>query len=173
MCALFAYFYPHINSLKNYRPIRWFFPAVGPIIFGCILATVNNVYPVRLEAITRNNKLILIFGLIFFISPIYPFSVMKKISFLIQPLGVCLFLIWIYYNQESILTNLLENRLLSYIGKISYGLYLYQGIFLRTGPSGILAIQQFPLNIILTFIVTIFSYEFIEKPILRYKKRFR
>jgi peptidoglycan/LPS O-acetylase OafA/YrhL len=98
---------------------------------------------------------------------------MKKISFLIQPLGVCLFLIWIYYNQESILTNLLENRLLSYIGKISYGLYLYQGIFLRTGPSGILAIQQFPLNIILTFIVAIFSYEFIEKPILRYKKRFR
>ena len=69
--------------------------------------------------------------------------------------------------------SLLENRLLSYIGKISYGLYLYQGIFLKTGPSGILAIQQFPLNIFLTFIVAIISYEFIEKPILRYKKRFR
>ena len=159
--------------MKEYRPIRWFFPAVGPIILGCILATVNNIYPARLEAIISNNKLILIFGLIIFILPIYPFSVLDKISFLIQPLGVCLFLIWIYYNQDSILTNLLENRLLSYIGKISYGLYLYQGIFLRTGPSGFLAIQQFPLNIFLTFIVAIISYEFIEKPILRHKKRFR
>jgi len=173
LCALFAYSYPHINSLKNYKPIRWFFPAVGPIILGCILATVNNIYPARLEAIISNNKLILIFGLIIFISPIHPFAVMKKISFLIQSFGVCLFLIWIYYNQESILTNFLENRLLSYIGKISYGLYLYQGIFLRTGPSGILAIQQFPLNIFLTFIVAIVSYEFIERPILRHKKRFR
>ena len=90
-----------------------------------------------------------------------------------KPLGICLILIWTYYNQESVLTNLLENRLLRYIGKISYGLYLYQGIFLRTGPGGILTIQQFPLDIILTFIVAIISYELLEKPILRYKNNFK
>ena len=82
-------------------------------------------------------------------------------------------LIWTYYNQESVLTNLLENRLLRYIGKISYGLYLYQGVFLMTGPYGVLTIQQFPLNIILTFIVAIISYELLEKPILRYKNNFK
>ena len=169
LCILFTYSYPYIHLLKDYRPIRWFIPAVGPIIFGCILATVNNSYPYRLETITRNNRLVLILGLVL----LFPFALIDKMKYQTQPLGICLILIWTYYNQESVLTNLLENRLLRYIGKISYGLYLYQGLFLRTGPGGVLTIQQFPLNIILTFVVAIISYESFEKPILRYKNNFQ
>ena len=111
LCILFTYSYPYIHLFKDYRPIRWFIPAVGPIIFGCILATVNNSYPYRLETITRNNRLVLILGLVL----LFPFALIDKMKYQTQPLGICLILIWTYYNQESVLTNLLENRLLRYI----------------------------------------------------------
>jgi peptidoglycan/LPS O-acetylase OafA/YrhL len=67
----------------------------------------------------------------------------------------------------------LEFKPLSYIGKISYGLYVYQGLFLRTGPGGDLWIQGFPLNIFLVFVTAILSYHILELPLLHYKKRFK
>ena len=84
-----------------------------------------------------------------------------------------MFLVWVLYNQENRITILLDNKILNYIGKISYGLYVYQGLFLGTGPGGNLIIQQFPLNIGLTVVIAILSYEFVEKPILTLKSRFK
>ena len=60
----------------------------------------------------------------------------------------------------------------SYFGKISYGIYVYQGLFLLTGPGSELKFQQFPLNFILTLGLAVVSYHFLEKPIMRFKNRF-
>jgi peptidoglycan/LPS O-acetylase OafA/YrhL len=94
------------------------------------------------------------------------------IGFIFQAFGVGILLCWIYFNQEAGLTKVLEFTPLAYIGKISYGIYVYQGLFLTTGPTGLLPIQQFPVNILLVMLVSVASYHLVEKPLLKLKSRF-
>jgi hypothetical protein len=49
--------------------------------------------------------------------------------------------------------------------------YVYQGLFLKTGPGSDLFIQQFPQNVLLTGITAILSFELIEKRFLTLKKK--
>jgi peptidoglycan/LPS O-acetylase OafA/YrhL len=100
------------------------------------------------------------------------YSYWFELTVLFQSIGVSILLIYIYYNQDKKIVDILNNKYLSYIGKISYGIYVYQGLFLRTGPGGKLWIQQLPQNLILTFLVAILSYHFLERPVLKLKKRF-
>ncbi|MDX1761971.1 MAG: acyltransferase [Christiangramia sp.] len=98
---------------------------------------------------------------------------------------------FIYLNKESksfIFRFLWNNNILIYIGRISYGIYLYHKILptfswiiRRKLQSFIPEIKWFfelPHTVFITnFIILIFissaSYRFIESPILRYKRYFK
>ena len=82
--------------------------------------------------------------------------------------------------REGFLNNFLENRILKYLGTISYGLYVYHngviwfaGRIRDLGVGGQLAK---PLTAILAFIVTLIlaalTYKYIEKPFLGLKDRY-
>ena len=90
---------------------------------------------------------------------------------LLQLCSVVILLIWVLFNQSSLLAGFLELKPIAYLGKISYGLYVYHALFIRTG-RGDLFIQKYPLNIFLTLGVAVLSYEFYEKKILRLKRKF-
>lgn len=164
--------YPTLSFGANYKTSRWFIPAIAPVMIGSLFAILNHETENALIVRYRQHLLTLAIGITLFCFPLYSSRALLKYSFMIQPFGVSIFLVWIKYNQDSILTRMLDNSLLAYIGKISYGLYVYQGLFLRTGPSGQLWIQQYPQNIILTISTAILSYHLLEKPILSFKKRF-
>jgi peptidoglycan/LPS O-acetylase OafA/YrhL len=108
----------------------------------------------------------LIISIIAYASPIIMPDTLD--SFFIS-IGSTIFLLWIYFNQESFIVSFLELKPIAFLGKISYGVYIYQGLFLTICPCGNLPIQKFPLNLFLTFIVAIISYIFLEKKIMRYK----
>ena len=92
---------------------------------------------------------------------------------IIQALGIAVLLLWVYCNQQSALSNFLEIKWLNYLGKISYGIYIYQGFFLRTGPEeSAIRVQYFPYNLMCTILAAVVSYEIIEKPILKFKTKF-
>lgn len=81
-------------------------------------------------------------------------------------------LIMICYNGfSSKISWLTENRLIIYLGKISYGLYLYHNFIPK------LYFLQFPkpVNLILPWFLLIIlaavSYEFMEKPFLKLKDK--
>lgn len=182
LCVAFSFllnkFYFHYHSKVYYfgslfKLQRWFIPAVGPIMIGSIFSVIIFYSKAWLNNFINNFGLFLI--AILYISPLFLPIVMLPISYLFQSLGITFLLVWLINNQEKKLTNILEYKPLAYIGKISYGLYVYQGIFLRTGPAekDAIIIQQFPYNILLTFIVAIISYEFFEKKILLLKNKFR
>ncbi|WP_442506638.1 acyltransferase family protein [Novipirellula sp. SH528] len=57
------------------------------------------------------------------------------------------------------------------LGRYSYGLYLWQQLFLGP-PETFPILRSFPLQIALTFLMAIFSYHYLEAPILRWKDRF-
>lgn len=153
---------------------RWFLPAVGPIMIGSGFAIFRHYNNDRLTVSMKNNRKILLFAALLYASPLYLPGKLLESNAIFVSFGVSLLLLWIYYNQESKLTNALQLQPLTYIGKISYGIYVYQGFFLRTGPKEEgLPVQFFPFNIILTVVVAILSYELFEKQVLKLKNRFK
>ena len=74
----------------------------------------------------------------------------------------------------------LESRLLLYIGKISYGIYLYHNFMPRVvrhsalmiGTDHLNGLRTFACAAILTLLTAAVSWQFIEKPVSRLKNRF-
>jgi peptidoglycan/LPS O-acetylase OafA/YrhL len=72
----------------------------------------------------------------------------------------------------------LENRLLNYLGNISYGLYMYHpiGIVLAIAISTSIGFTTnwliYPLSFILTIILAGLSYKYFESFFLKFKDRF-
>jgi peptidoglycan/LPS O-acetylase OafA/YrhL len=57
------------------------------------------------------------------------------------------------------------------VGQISYGIYLWQQLFLGPLLPGIRSIRIFPVGLLATLAVATASYKFLEKPLLRLKDR--
>jgi peptidoglycan/LPS O-acetylase OafA/YrhL len=93
---------------------------------------------------------------------------------------------WLYFGvkKKSLFLNyIFSNRWLVYAGKISYSLYVFHWFLLMllfskmadlfaaiTGINSPLAASI--ACFVLTFLISILSYEYFEKPIIRIKKRF-
>lgn len=137
----------------------------------------------------------------------YSNSILKRFSWLLVLAMVLYFfdpsialstlslgLVYIGSNNgfNSIFKRFLENKKVIYIGKISYGVYLYHlpvaylftiYVFDPVWNSisfGSLSVLKFnswviklPLYALLTFLIAHISYSLIEKPILKYKERLK
>ncbi|MFC5696510.1 acyltransferase family protein [Pseudomonas sp. GCM10022186] len=158
-----------LPSSENYYPDRWTFPAMLPILIGCITAFIaNSKFISTLLKDKTNSNLLLISIITGLCTPAFLGS---EAAWLISAASLILY---IYHRQDSMLTKALEFRPLAYIGLISYGLYVWQGIFTGNGPYRIGT--SFPpelyTGVVLTFIAAPLSYIFFEKPILSLKNKF-
>lgn len=90
--------------------------------------------------------------------------------------GVLLITCWIALNQKSLVVRVLEYEPLAYRGKISYGLCMWQGFILSTGPGRIEG-QLLPIapgfGLLLLCVVAPLSYRYFERPFLKMSARFR
>lgn len=78
-------------------------------------------------------------------------------------------------NPHRYIYKVLENKVMNFIGKLSYSLYLWQQLLLvqpKSVISEIGMIQKMPLNVVLVFILAYLSYRFIEQPTLAYGRKF-
>lgn len=85
-------------------------------------------------------------------------------------------------NKKTVLN--LEFKLISYMGKISYGLYMYHNIMLVVGLRIVLAINPdilhslkgnilyYIISIVLTVLVSALSYEYFEKRFIKAKVKY-
>ncbi len=78
-------------------------------------------------------------------------------------------------NPNNILN--LENPVFDYLGKISYGMYMYHTIAVVIGVKVSMSYHQsswlsYPIAFALTFVMASISYQFFEKPFLRLKDKF-
>ena len=110
------------------------------------------------------------------VPPGAPYWVLNLVSSALVGLG--LVAAAISSGQSSVLTQLLCLRPLRYIGRISYGLYLYHYVVLfafnineakvrTTGASGLLTAEA----LLVTVVIAALSYHFIELPIMKLKTR--
>jgi peptidoglycan/LPS O-acetylase OafA/YrhL len=156
----------------NFKVNRFFIPAVGPVIIGSAFAIFSFHQP--LVAIFKKlGNWNLLISVVLYFSPIYlPASLLNFVDFT-QAAGVSILLLYLFvYNNKNSIGKLLDIAPLSYIGKISYGIYVYQSFFITTAGKGeLVSIQSFPQNIILTLVVSILSYHFWEKWAMKYRDR--
>lgn len=147
-----------------------FHTAIDGIMTGCFIALLfqgrkNNRWT---EKLGRYIPVLVVIPLFF--SPLinvwidgYSISIGRTID------AVCLGLLvaWLHKTPRSLFGRVLSNSVLTYIGKLSYSLYLWQQLFLtdlNTTISGV-----FPLNILFCFLVAMISYYTIEMPLLTLK----
>lgn len=151
-------------------PYRWFIPMGSYLLLGCLAAT-------WVEAILKKTlplSWLLLLALLLLIAPWYATGINYFPQKLLQATGMALVMILIFMRQQHWIVRLLEIGPLRHLGKISYGLYLYSGIFLATGISHPeYWWQHQPTAIILTYIVALFSYHTIERYFLKKKARYR
>jgi peptidoglycan/LPS O-acetylase OafA/YrhL len=72
-------------------------------------------------------------------------------------------------RPQGLAGRLLDMRLLRWLGKISYSLYLWQQLFLVWGAPldvGIGALQSFPLGLACALLAAWMSFTFIERPMI-------
>lgn len=148
---------------------RWTFPAAAPIVFGCLAAffaaRASSRQAVR-DAWTERFMLAC------------ALAGMAGVGFgaphFVQVAAITLLVLYVFRNQESLLVRLLELRPLAYVGVISYGLYVWQGVLTGNGPYREFAQFPPPLDwgLLLTFVAAPVSYLLLERPILRLKVRY-
>jgi peptidoglycan/LPS O-acetylase OafA/YrhL len=89
--------------------------------------------------------------------------VRRTLMAMVMPIPI----IFTVLHSETLLAKILELRLLQWIGKLSYSLYIWQMLFLvpYDRPLGIL--QSFPLAFVCAFGCAAISYYLIERPSIR------
>lgn len=153
----------------RYFTNRWTFPAVLPILAGCLLAFGCNNSKVKSVISDSSTSGILLITILFGLAA--PSFISSSTFWLIS---ICALVLYIFHNQNSMLVRALEFKPLAALGIISYGLYVWQGVFTGNGPyrSGAAFPPSLDVGVWLTFVAAPLSYVFFEKPIMRLKHRY-
>lgn len=164
-----------LNS--NFFIKRWTFIAGANIAMGALLAVVlrDEFFGEKVSVLLKSKASIFIILIVVF-NQVFTNDLNHFISQYLRGIGFTLLIGWIYLNQSSRLTQLLETQPLSYLGKVSYGIYMYQGLFLSTGPYRA-PNQTWPpeqyMGIVFLIMAVPLSYHYFEKPIMRLKNKYQ
>ena len=154
---------------RVFFPYRWFIPMASYLLLGCVAAAWvdgRNQVPANVRWWPWAALLLLVF-------PWYNPGLGHFPQKLLQATGATLLLLWIYYRPAGWLTRLLELPPLRHLGRLSYGLYLYSGIFLATGiDEPEYWWQELPAALVLTYLLALFSHFTLERWFLGLKQRF-
>jgi len=179
---------PHYNII-NYRMMPGCMDSLG---FGALLAYLKLNRPEWIVSFLKKSIIpvtsLLLFIIIVFFLKKYIFFSEVFLRFLVS---VCSFFLIgnALFHMNNSFGKFLENRIVKYLGKISYGLYLYHLLVssllsdwfntywksIRTLLPGKLEynsyILSFPLYLSITILIASLSYFIIERPFLRTKEK--
>ncbi len=145
-------------------------------LFGCVLAMARRVAP---RTVTWSNSTPLrsgllavvgVFGLSAWVGMrlgevVYPGTDATVVSLI----GVVLVLSQV--GVQSRVSDWFACVPLVALGQISYGVYLWQQLFLGPRTPGFESIRTFPMGLLATFAVALTSYWCLERPLLQLKDR--
>lgn len=158
-----------------------FVTQADPIFQGCLCAILANRGEKKWESLLQFWARYMIWpsiGLVFMVEWLHQSQSLNLFTIpfgrSIQSAGIALTIAALVGHKEHSLTRFLENRVLRRIGVLSYSLYIWQQFFMYPASYSIgLWTCQWPQNLILASCLAWISYEFLEKPILSLRKRFR
>ncbi|MGL4423488.1 MAG: acyltransferase family protein [Gemmataceae bacterium] len=145
-------------------------------LYGCTIALAQHVYPKAMQWINgsglRSTALACAgtTGLLAWVGLRLGESIVPGFdSTIVCLLGVVLILSQVGVPSRG--SRWFAWRPLVWIGQISYGLYLWQQLFLGPLIPGFDTLRVFPIGLIVTFAIAIVSYRYFELPLIRLKDR--
>lgn len=105
-------------------------------------------------------------------------------SYPLLGIGTYLIVCSLTREEQWLIKDLLQNKVLDYLGKISYGLYVYHllardyamqmAILFNVSIERLVVYPFFVFlaGLVVTILMSIASYQLLEKPFLRLKERF-
>ncbi len=162
-----------------------FFEYSDALMIGCLLAISRYAFPdFWKSSILGNRYLRLLSVFIIWLVPFLEFIDSKHFhaDYFTVLFGTTVISLGTAYIIASTTTfksgkmfRFLNTPVIAYIGVLSYSIYIWQQIFLRSMviPNLPAWWRSFPLNVVLTFCAAIASYHLWEKGFLKLKDRFR
>ncbi len=173
---------PLIRVFVNVHPVSWIneltlFLRIDSIATGCLFAFYKDDIIKKIGS--RWNQVALIsFGLLFMLRYFNPVAQFLHLGFIFIPLGlthgsvanflIAIIMMYSVFGTAGIYHRFLNLRAISFIGILSYSLYLWQQIFTC---GNVVWITSFPQNLLFIFCMALFSYYVIESPFLRLKNK--
>lgn len=174
---------PLIRSVTHFYPVSWIneltiFMRIDSIALGCLFAIYQEQIIRLLSPHWMKAFVVSILGLFFL--RCYPHLLEKvHLDFLLIPFGsttgmvanICIALIMMYsvFGPNGLWFKFLNLRLLSYIGVLSYSIYLWQQPLIYDTQYWY---NQYPQNLFYLAVMALFSFYIIEMPFLKLKARY-
>ena len=143
---------------------------------GCFLALVYD-HPACKSFLSKFFSLkmhIPVFVFLFCATPFlvngYGGKYLLTVGFTFESLATALLVCWATLQTDSFMGRILNSKVAVHIGVLSYGLYLWQQLFITETPWSFWS--HFPQNLVAIFTAAHLSYYCIEKPFLRYRRKF-
>jgi peptidoglycan/LPS O-acetylase OafA/YrhL len=159
------------------------------ILTGALLANLyfyNNTWIQKLQNLVR-WKIILVYGLGFLLI-LFKTKIFTNELIAIERFVYALFFAFVVLDQIHLKNSFFKIgkvKLFNHLGKISYGLYMYHLVILfllhklmtfmiykLNGEYYIITILYFILGVCGTYLISLISHKFIERPFLKLKHKF-
>jgi peptidoglycan/LPS O-acetylase OafA/YrhL len=165
----------HFHLLESNAGVYYMRPyfRFDSILIGACLALAvvsNEKYFEWVRTAARNIPAVLLWVLLLTWSAMVSLS--NPVYLTVQSIVIVMLLAQIIAGASASSVALFEWPVLTYLGKISYSLYLWQQLFLVTKEPSWGALRQFPMNLAIPLALSVVSFHFIEAPALRLKERF-
>jgi peptidoglycan/LPS O-acetylase OafA/YrhL len=157
----------HLDGITLYI---WLHYHTGGCIDALLIPAAIAVYIRQVDAKHLFSRCLKSNVWLFFFVPIAAWLFYRTSPWPTAKLAAPLLILATVYNPKSFVGLFLESPPLRWIGRLSYSLYLWQGLFLCTRfpvqtPLG--RIQMFPYNLACLFACACLSYYFVEQPMIR------
>jgi peptidoglycan/LPS O-acetylase OafA/YrhL len=164
------------NEVVQDRTWHMFHARADSLLIGCALALILFLYPQVWERLTAAaNRWYVIVGAALVVlasqALVQKFGRVWQLSlgFTVESLAFGVILV-AAIAAGGWLGRILSWRALTYIGVISFSVYLWQQVFLT--PLNTTFLGYPPVALVAPFVIGAASYHFVEKPFLRLKRRF-
>ena len=182
--AICPLMYLSLDLQQRFYVYRLTVPAAGAIAMGAVLGILRflrSTSPIDATQSARRRSLLLGAACVLFLSPVLvPLATgswkLAQLAIYAQFLGVALLIDDIARHQGSLAVRFLELAPLRYLGTVSYGIYMWQGLFLGSGwlrEDGYIWPPHPLIGLAALVVVVPVSYHFFEKPLLAMKEKFR
>ena len=156
-----------------YHDLQMFPMVADSLAVGCVLARMRG----WLEAQTWYRRLLSPVGslailvLLLAINRLQDYTIAIVLGLAVMNLCIAILVHRCVYHSGDRLGRVLNWKPLTFIGVMSYSLYLWQQLFINRSSDA--WINRFPENVFLTLAAALASYFLIEKPLLSLRQRLR